>query len=437
MNRRAFLGLALTAAAARMLDGRGARAAPDATFGMRRGSAPRPWIVAGTVSRSGRFAPLGVPAERAARTWAERLDSAAGLAGRRVLLRLEDDRSDPDEVRARYPSLAHEADVLLAPYGSALTRWAIEAAERVGVPLLAPTAGDAELWAAPRRWSVQVLNPTGTMLHETVQLAARHGLSSVGFLHRDDPFSRQLVSGAVTRAEALDLRVAERRTFSSERGARRAAAGMPGELLVATGYRPGGRGAGFLDDARLLYGALRAAGVRPRMLSLGIGAADEAFARELGPDADGALGTTGWRPYLPTPGSERFARAYRDRWGELPDTHAAQAYAALELYARAVEGGESRDAPPHLSGEGRGRNAERARVRDALFDMDVETVFGRYRVDAHGRQVGKTNAVVQWQEGRPVVLAPERYRTGALAGAADPPLGTPATAPSRPFRRYS
>lgn len=337
-----------------------------------------------------------------------------------MLLRLEDDGSDAEVVRRRYPSLAHEADVLLAPYGSALTRDAIPAAEQVGVPCLAPTAGDKGLWAGGLRWTVQVLNPVGTTLHSTLALAERAGVRGVSFLHRDDPFSRAVIDGAADHATQLGMNVAARESFGRERDARRAVVGLPGDMIVGTGFRPGGQGSGFLDDALLLADALEVAGVRPRLTSLAIGAADPAFARQVGAGAEGVLGTTGWRPYLPTPGTDRFLRAYQHRWGEAPDTHAAQAYAAMQLYGRAVESGDSVDAPPTHPDPERGRTAERARVRDALFALETETVFGRYRVDDHGRQVGKTNAVLQWQAGTPVVVAPDRYRTGRLHAAGPP-----------------
>lgn len=434
MKRRAFLRAVLMGAATLATGNRPGRAELDAVPLWRSRPRRSPRVVAGTISRSGAYAAFGVPAERALRLWAEQRNAAGGVAGRPVMLRLEDDASDADTVRRLYPALAHEADLLLAPYGSTLTRVALAAAEEVGVPCLAPTAGDPDVWRDGRAWSVQLLNPVDTTLHPTLRLAAEIGLRDVTFLHRDDPYTTRVIDGAAAHASRVGLRIGLRERYDGERAARRAAAGLPGELIVGLGFRAGGAGAGFLDDAVMLADALRVAGVRPRLLSLGIGAADARFASRAAGRVEHVLGTTGWRAYLPTPGRDAFVRAYRDRWGTEPDTHAAQAYGAGELYLQAARHAlaDAADASVAVPGE---RAAERRRVRDALFALDTETVFGRYRVDARGAQTGKTNAVMQWQDGRPVVIVPARYRTGRLvaprAGAGRTGPGTARTARQR------
>ncbi len=109
---------------------------------------------------------------------------------------------------------------------------------------------------------------------------------------------------------------------------------------------------------------------------------------------------------MPTPGNAAFVRTYRRRWGAPPDAHAAQGYAVGELYRQAW----SRSAQAAAA-------VEPGAVRDALFSLDTETVFGRYRVGETGLQTAKTNAVIQWQRGRPVVVWPRRYATGDLRAA--------------------
>ena len=45
---------------------------------------------------------------------------------------------------------------------------------------------------------------------------------------------------------------------------------------------------------------------------------------------------------VPRPGNEAFVSAYRQRWGEEPDNHAAAAYAAGQLIEAGVEAGPRR-----------------------------------------------------------------------------------------------
>ncbi|NIR28979.1 MAG: ABC transporter substrate-binding protein [Gammaproteobacteria bacterium] len=371
-----------------------------------RAATPGTVTVGGTVSLSGRFAAFGPPVQRALRLWREQLNAGGGLGGARVRLALEDDASDPDIARRRFQRLAPETDLLIAPYGSWLTRAVLPEVETAGRPCVAPTAGDRALWAQRRLWTAQLLNPSDTMLNGVVALASRAGLGTAAFLYREDAFSRTVVAGAADRARALGLEVRANLTYRNEPEARKHARALSEarpQLVAGMGFRPGGAGSGFLDDALMLLDALGAAGVDAPLLCLGIGASDRRFAGQAGAAAEGVVGSTGWRTYLRTPGNSAFVSAFRARWGETPDVHAAQGYAAAQVLARAWRRGASNARAPTPSA-----------VRDALFGLDVETVFGRFRVNERGLQTGKTNALVQWRDGEPVVIGPGRYAEGAF-----------------------
>ncbi len=363
-------------------------------------------IVAGTVSFTGRFAAFGEAVHRGVGLWADQVNAAGGLSEMEVWAVFEDDKSDPDVARRHFERLAPGSDLLIAPYGSGLTRAVLPVVEVAGRPCLAPSAGDRALWAQSRDWTVQLLNPSDTMLQGVVDLADRVGLGTAAFLHREDPFSRTVVEGAARHARRVGLDVRAILTYRSESRAREAARRLAEDrpqLVAGTGFRPGGAGSGFLEDALMLLEVLAEAGIEAPLLCLGIGAADRRFPARAGPAAEGVVGSTGWRTYIKTPGNDAFVRAFRARWGETPDIHAVQGYAAGELLAKAwhqAAAGERRPAP--------------APVRDALFGLDTETVFGRFLVDERGLQVGKTNALVQWRQGEPRVVWPARYATGAF-----------------------
>lgn len=296
---------------------------------------------------------------------------------------------DPAAIRAWYTRVAPSQDALVAPYGSVAAAAAFDAAEATSTPCLAPSAGASALWAEPRTWCVGLLEPTPTFFHGTLRwLAARGaGDGALALLHRDDPFSTAVMDGAAREARRLGLAQVRRRAFTTDDDRDAAARSTTEPAVLAIGWVPGGAGDGFLDDAvALARGVPRTPGTT---LALGVGGGDPAFAHILGPAADGVLGVTGWRPYLTTPGNRAFVAAYRLRWGEDPDAHAAQGFAAGQVLGRADRLARPRHGP---SGQ---------RLRDALHALEVETVFGRYAVDGHGRQVGHEPAVVRWCEGRP------------------------------------
>lgn len=395
MRRRAFLA-ALLATAAKTFGG---------VIGPAR--AARPLIVGGTVSLSGDFAAFGEPVRRALTLWREQINASGGVAGVQVELAVEDDRSDADQAQRLFTRLATASDLLIAPYGSWLTDAVLPVIEETGRPCVAPSAGDPELWSEDRAWLVQLLNPADTMLNSTFDAAKQAGLRSAAFLHRRDPFSSAVTEGAARYARALGFEVRAILPYEREaeaRAAARALAALPAADVVAgMGFRPGGAGSGFVEDALLQLEALGTAGVEPRLLCLGIGAASPSFAEAAGREAEAVVGSTGWRPYLAAPGNRAFVAAYTERWGEAPDVHAAQGYAVGEILARAWT----------RAAEGRGHPAL-DRVREGLFALDTETVFGRFRVNRQGLQVAKTNALVQWRAGRIKVVWPERYADAGL-----------------------
>lgn len=365
-------------------------------------SDPEPLTVAGTLPLSGPRQSIGVPLERGLRSWAAAVNARGGLLGREVEVSVGDDGGQPDAARAEYRSLVEDADLLVAPYGTPATERVIDLVEAAGVPTVAHTAGARDLWAGGRQWTVQLLNPVDTFLHGTLDVAAAHGANSIAFVHREDGFTPATITGAVAKADRDGWTVRDVRAYGSTDELDRLVeelADRPPDVVVGGGFQPGEPGGGFLPDALALARSYDRASWEADLACWSIGASFPAFGAQLGEPAAGATGVTGWKPYVDYPANDRFGRRYADRWGEPPDSHAAQGYATGQVLQAAVATAESLDP---------------AAVRDALFGLSIETVFGRYRVDSRGLQVGKENAVVQWQDGEPAVVGPETVQAAPL-----------------------
>jgi branched-chain amino acid transport system substrate-binding protein len=362
-----------------------------------RATRSRPVTVAGSLPLSGSLSAIGVPLRRGLQLFVERANERRGPVAPELRLRLVDDEGRPDAAREAYRSLVESADLLVAPYGSRATAAIVDLVEGAGVPCVAPTAGDRGLWADGRAWTVQLLNPVDTFLLPALAVARRTGLESVGFVYRSDGFTPTTMAGAIERARRgpWDLRAAT--VYGADDGMDEAMATVlerDPDLVVGGGFRPGAPGGGFLPDALALARAHRRAEGRARLACWSVGAAVPAFADRLGDRADGTMGVTGWKPYVGFPGNGAFVERYANRWEKPADAHAAQGYAAGQVLAAALDRADGRDP---------------AGLRDALFALTTSTVFGRYRVDERGLQTGKGNAVVQWQDGSPVVVGPGRW----------------------------
>jgi branched-chain amino acid transport system substrate-binding protein len=51
-------------------------------------------------------------------------------------------------------------------------------------------------------------------------------------------------------------------------------------------------------------------------------------------------------------------------------------------------------------------------LRDAILKMDRSTVFGRFKVDRNGVQIGSKMVMFQWQDGKKVIVWPEELAQG-------------------------
>ena len=93
------------------------------------------------------------------------------------------------------------------------------------------------------------------------------------------------------------------------------------------------------------------------------------------------------------PGAGEFVLSYKREFpGADSSYHAAAGYAGCEILVEALR---------------RAGRLDNETLRDAILKMDRNTVFGRFRVDPDGVQIGHKMLLFQWQDGRKVVVWPE------------------------------
>ena len=119
------------------------------------------------------------------------------------------------------------------------------------------------------------------------------------------------------------------------------------------------------------------------------------FPHALGTHAEGFLGPSQWEPglaYVPDfgPGPDEATEGIRAQ-GAPPDYPAAQAYAACLIAQRCLEEA----------------GADDESLWRAACALDCGTFFGRFHIDpATGLQVGHEMVLVQWRQGRKLVVWP-------------------------------
>ena len=331
--------------------------------------------------------------QRGYELWRDELNAGGGLLGRPVELDLRDDRGDPAVAVRHYRALIEQArvELILGPYSSAVTQAVAPVADAAGYPMLAAGASGDGIWKKGYRNVFGMWAPASQYSHGMLRLAYEAGLGSVAILRADDEFSRWVADGTVRWARYLDFEIVKEVAFvngapdltSEVREALRSAP----QLLVVAGH---------WNEAMRARGAFSANGGRLPAFFATVGPALAAWGEVLGPIADGAFATSIWEPTVTYPKSEEFVLAFVRRYAVEPSYHAATAYAAGQILVTAVR---------------RSRSLEGARVREALFGLDVQTIIGRFGVDRTGMQVKSIPLIVQWQQGRKAIVWPELMRS--------------------------
>jgi len=343
--------------------------------------AQEPIVVGAVISQTGSQAPAAAEYRNGLQLWAEQVNAAGGLLGRKIELRLKDDASQAARAGPAYAELiAGGAQVLIGPYGSAATLTAAAEAERGRRVLLNAAGLSSQVHRRSPRYVFQTAPAYSAYADGVLEVARAAGVQSVFIAARDDVASREMAEAALALAKARGFSQAQLAVFAGS------TEDFLPELYQAMAMNADGWiGFGEVRDAADMVKTLKRHGYVPRIL-YARASAQERFLELVGQDAEAVLGSRDYDPGYVRNGNRAFVTAYAGKWSRQPGARAAAAYAAGTVLAEAVR---------------RAGSVEAEKLRDVLAKMEVETVLGLYRVDATGAQVGMKPAVVQIAKGRP------------------------------------
>ncbi len=358
-------------------------------------SAAEPLRIGLSLGLSGKYAEMSLMQRRGYTLWRRHVNESGGLLGRPVQLIVKDDRSRPEQAARIYRKLITEdrIDLLFAPYSSAVTASAAEVAEAHEYPLLADGASADSLWTGDRRYLFGVYTTARDYAMGFLEMLLRRGVTRIAIVGADDNFSRSIAQGTRTWAERFGFRLAAFHTFAKGTAdlvpVARAAGESGAEALVVCGH---------FDEAVGMRRALAAAGWRPRAYFASVGPVLPSYGDQLGDLAEGTFSSAQWEVLSADkfPGGAKFLAQFREAFGMDPSYHAASAYAAGQILAKAVA---------------RAGTLDRPRIRDILSRLDTMTIIGRYGVDRTGLQIRHFPLIIQWRQGVKEVVWPEEFRT--------------------------
>jgi len=350
-------------------------------------------LIGGAISQTG---PYAEPAGRQANSiklWVDDVNGRGGLLGHRITLRLLDDKSDIQTAIKLYEKLITEdkVDVLLAPYSSGITEAVANVNERYKMPFVAYGAASTPIWEKGRRYIFNIVPVAEDYQKGAVHLARQIGVKKIAVIGQDSLFPRQAGAGAKDWAKKLGIEVVldenyptKQTDFSALLQKIKAA---DAEAVISNSY--------FADAAAQLR-QMRELNVNFKLFSSTVGPGLPNFPEQVGASAEYVLGFSSWEPLphiLKHPGMKEYIDAYEKRFGEKPNYHAGATYGSLQVTEAALKKAGSFD---------------NEKLREALATINVETMFGRYKVDARGMN-SLDGLTFQILKGQRRVVWPEKW----------------------------
>jgi len=367
-----------------------------------------PIRIGASLAQTGVYAALGPNQLRGYQLCVNHTNEKGGVLGRKLELVVYDDGSDPATAVRLYEKLITQdkVDLVLGPYTTPITDAVADVNEKYKMPMVAPLASATSIYRKGRKFIFSMLPPSGVYLEGLIDLAAKKGLKTVALINVDDLFGRAAIQGAIELAKKKGLQVVFVDAYPE---------GNTDFSAILTKVRAAnpdvlGGGARF-EDAVAITRQMKALNVNPRMYGLTVGVDTLKFYEALGRDAEFVYGGTPWVPELVElragglipiarqyPGAREFVESYKREFpGADSSYHAAAGYGGCEILVEAIRRAGSLDSK---------------KLREAILKLDRNTVFGGFRVDRDGAQIGHKALLFQWQDGKKVIVWPEELAPG-------------------------
>ena len=371
-------------------------------------AAQKPIRIGATLAQTGVYAVPGQNQLRGYQLCAKYVNDKGGVLGRKLQLVIYDDGSDPVTAVGLYERLVtrDRVDLVLGPFSSNISEAVADVSEKYRMPMVAPVAAAVSIYRKGRKFIYSMLPPVEVYHEGLIDMAVTRDLRSVAVINNDELSAKAGAQGTIELAKKRGLQVVfvdvhplGSTDFSTTLTKIRAA-----NPDVVGGFTR-------FQDAVAIIRQMKSLNVNPRMVGLTVGVDTIKFYEELGRDAEFVYGATAWVPELVElragglipiarqyPGAREFVQSYKREFpGADSSYHSAAGYGGCEILVEAIRRAGALDSD---------------KLREAILRIDRNTVFGRFKVDPDGVQIGHKMLTVQWQEGKKVIVWPEELAPG-------------------------
>jgi branched-chain amino acid transport system substrate-binding protein len=318
----------------------------------------------------------------------------------KLALKIFDNQSDVNLSVRQYTQLLTQDKVnfLLGPFASDYALADSSVAEKYEVPMIEGGGASDQIFSRGYKYIFGTLPVASKYFESTVQALGKLDPAprTVALIYADDAFDVSVAKGTRDLLQSGGFKTTQDERYSSNTSdfsslISQMKASVPDAVLVA-GHET--EVLNFIRQAKSLN-------FSPKLYSFTVGVPTADFRHALGRDANYAFGMTSWLPSASLrddyfSNAEIFARDYSKKFGYDPDYHAASAVADVEALVKAVEAAGTLDPK---------------KVRDAIAQVDFESLYGRIQFNATG-QINLPQTVVQVQDDQVVpIYGPKGFIT--------------------------
>ena len=378
-----------------------AAAVATATFVPRSFAQAQPVRIGYAISRTGPWTGgAQVSQEPNYLLWAEQVNAAGGLDVKGVKRPIElissDDRSDIETCVRSYQKLmgTDKVDLILPPWGSNANFAIAPLANRMGYPMLAPTALSRKLidMAMPNFFCV--LQQPDKMMGALVDMMVANGVKTIAIVYMDDLFGLENFAALNNALKKTTIQVVERKSYplgvKDLSPVLRGIKGLNPDVFIGITYPP---------DTILVSKQSKEIGFNPKFFYASVGTAFQLYKNVMTPvGAEGVMGMGSWNSKT-SPGARAYFDAHTKKFaGKEPDRWASgHCWASLEIIQAAV-------AKVGL---------ERKAIRDYVATTNHKTIIGDVKFTG-SENTATPGTVSQWQNGEFEVVWPANLATAKL-----------------------
>lgn len=355
-----------------------------------------PIVIGATISETG---PLAVDAGfqiRGMETAVEEANKAGGWLGRKVELKYYDDKSNTGTAVRLYERLITDdrVNLLIGPYSSLIGVAVAPLINKYKMVAVEPGSSVPSIYVKGNEWNIQGTPSSIQYLEGLLGEAQKAGAKTVALLGLQSAFTLACYHARVAEAGKLGMKIVYQQTYALPQP------DFSSMALAVKNARPDVvEACTYYPDSVSIARALHQQGFAPKYFGETVGPVEPQFIKALGPIANLVISNTSWAPNFKTAGNDTFVAAYKAKFNQEPDYHAASGYSAIETLGAAVKGTGSLD---------------QAKLRDWLLHNSVETVQGTFKVDPNGLSIGYAQYLTQIQNGELKVVTPEKWAQAKL-----------------------